>query len=231
MLPRLSSAPAQRVPSVLTDEEVAARVLRGETALFEVLMRRNNARLYRAIRGVVQDESGVEELMQQTYVLAWSKLAQFSGRSRFSTWLLRIGLNEAMQRLRQNRKWTLVETDDLDEEPAMRRASESGSNPEEQAGRAEAARLVEGVLDRLPEIYRVVFVLREVEGLSTAEAAEVLSISDDAVKQRLSRGRLLLRQGLVKKAGQCLPDLFPFEATRCDRVVAGAIERILQGPR
>jgi RNA polymerase sigma-70 factor (ECF subfamily) len=200
-----------------------ARVVAGETPLFELLMRRNNTRLYRAIRAVIRDEDAVEELMQQTYVLAFSRLAQFGGGARFSTWLLRIGINEALQRLRRARRWPEVEVEAVEKEQPMD-AEDTG--PETLLVRSELLRIVEGLVDELPTLYRTVFVLREVQQLSTAEVADLLELSPEAVKQRLSRARSALRSGLEQRTGEALSALYPVEAPRCDRVVAGALLQI-----
>jgi RNA polymerase sigma-70 factor (ECF subfamily) len=216
--------PAQPTPSPAVDpspdEALVERVVAGETPLFELLMRRNNARLYRAIRSILRDEDAVEELMQQTYVLAFSRLGQFGGGARFSTWLLRIGINEALQRLRRARRWPQVGVEALEEEPSME-AEDPG--PETLLARSELLRMVEGLVDQLPTLYRTVFVLREVQQLSTAEVADLLELSPEAVKQRLSRARSALRTALEQRTGEALSTLFPFEAPRCDRVVAGAL--------
>ena len=216
--------PAQPTPSPAVDpspdEALVERVVAGETPLFELLMRRNNARLYRAIRSILRDEDAVEELMQQTYVLAFSRLGQFGGGARFSTWLLRIGINEALQRLRRARRWPQVGVEALEEEPSME-AEDPG--PETLLARSELLRMVEGLVDELPTLYRTVFVLREVQQLSTAEVADLLELSPEAVKQRLSRARSALRTALEQRTGEALSTLFPFEAPRCDRVVAGAL--------
>jgi RNA polymerase sigma-70 factor, ECF subfamily len=203
-----------------TDEVLVGRVLGGENTLFELLMRRNNTRLYRAIRSVLRDEDAVEELMQQTYVLAFTRLAQFSHGARFSTWLLRIGINEALQRLRRARKWPEVEVSTIEEEQPMD-AEDSG--PEMLLARSELLRIVEALVDELPTLYRTVFVLREVQQLSTAEVADLLELTPEAVKQRLSRAKRTLRTALEQRTGEGLSALYPFEAPRCDRVVAGTL--------
>jgi len=210
--------------SNVADEALVARVLAGERQLFELLMRRNNARLYRAIRSVVHDEDAVEELMQQTYVVAFTKLGQFSGGARFSTWLLRIGLNEAFQKLRRTRRWPQAAPDAVEQEQSM--ADTDRPTPEQRLARAQLHHLLQQLVDALPEPQRVVFVLREIEQLSTAEVAEVLGLSADNVKQRLHRAKEALREGLEQRTGESLTELFPFEAPRCDRVVAGALARL-----
>jgi len=205
------------------DETLVERVVAGETALFELLMRRNNTRLYRAIRSVLRDEDAVEDLMQQTYVLAFSRLGQFGGGARFSTWLLRIGINEALQKLRRARRWPQVGVEALEEEPSME-AEDAG--PENLLARSELLRMVEGLVDELPTLYRTVFVLREVQQLSTAEVADLLELSPEAVKQRLSRAKSALRSGLEQRTGEALSALYPFEAPRCDKVVNGALTEL-----
>src|SRR5215469_7211262 len=202
------------------DEALVDRVLAGDVQSFELLMRRNNERLYRTIRSLVTDEDEVEELMQQTYLLAFTRLGQFGGGARFSTWLLRIGLNEALQRLRRDRRWPRVAPEVLEEEPSMT------ATPEQGLARAQLNHLLEQLVDDLPDSHRSVFVLREIEQLSTAEVADVLGITADNVKQRLSRAKAMLRNALEVRTGATLAELYPFEAPRCDRVVAGVLARL-----
>ena len=202
------------------DEALVARVLEGDVQSFELLMRRNNQRLYRTIRSLVSDEDEVEELMQQAYVLAFTRLGQFSQGARFSTWLLRIGLNEALQRLRRDRRWPRIAPEVLEEEPSM------NATPEQGLARAQLNHLLEQLVDELPDSHRSVLVLREIEQLSTSEVAEVLGLSADNVKQRLSRAKAMLRAALEARTGATLAELYPFEAPRCDRVVAGVLARL-----
>lgn len=196
---------AETAPENDSDEALVRRVLGGERAMFEVLVRRNNARLYRAIRSLVSDEAAVEEAMQETYVNAFLKLGQFNGGARFSTWLLRIGLNEGLQHLRRNRKWALIEGElarGLEGSADGSLTGSTGVNPERQAHARAAVQLLEAELLALPEIYRLTLVLREVEGLSAGDAAEAMGISVDALKQRLFRGRQLLRERMEFKSGE-----------------------------
>ena len=209
----------------LPDEALVEKVLGGDTHVFELLMRRNNARLYRAIRSIVQDEQEVEELMQQAYVLAYTRLGQFAHGALFSTWLLRIGVNEALQRFRRDRRWPRVATDALDEEPSMQ---DTDSTPEQRLARAQLNHLLEQLVDGLPESHRSVFMLREIQQLSTSEVAEVLGLSPDNVKQRLSRAKAHLRAALEQRTGESLAELYPFEAPRCDRVVGGVLARLAE---
>ena len=202
------------------DEVLVERVLAGDRHAFELLMRRNNTRLYRAIRSIVPDEDEVEELMQQAYVLAYTRLKQFAHGARFSTWLLRIGVNEALQRLRNERRWPRVAPDALEEAPMH------DVTPDVRLARAQLNHLLERLVDRLPETYRSVLVLREVQQLSTSEVAEVLELTPENVKQRLSRAKAMLRDALEQRTGESIAELYPFEAPRCDRVVANVLDRL-----
>jgi RNA polymerase sigma-70 factor (ECF subfamily) len=205
----------------LSDEEVVNRVVAGEVALFEILMRRYNQRVYRVVRSIVRDEADAEDVMQQAYVNAWQHLRQFEERSRFSTWLTRIAINEALARVRRRQMRAEVP------EEAMNDIESRLPDPERQAVTSELRQVMESEIGGLPETYRVVLMLREVEGLSTAEAAECLNVSEDVVKTRLHRARTMLRDNLYRRAGIGLENLFSFGSSRCDRVVEWVMARIL----
>ena len=211
-------------PDTMPDEQIVERVLGGDVALFEILMRRNNPRIYRAIRSMLRDEAEIEDAMQCTYVLAYEKLRSFRGGARFSTWLTQIALNEALSRLRRDRRHPSVSLSVV-EEPAMS-ADTPPPTPEAQAGRRELAGLLERAVDALPELYRVVFMLREVDGMDTSEVGHALSVSDDVVKTRLSRARAALRESLEQLMGSTAGEAFGFHATRCDRVVGKVMARV-----
>ena len=208
----------------LSDEQIVAQVVGGHTALFEVLMRRHNERIYRAARAIVRDDREAEDVMQQAYVNAYAHLRQFDHRAKFSTWLTRIAINEALARVRRQARY-----ESFDEE-----ATGAGEtimtrqqvDPEHQAIARELGALLEKAVDALPEGNREVFMLREIEGLSTAETAECLGVSEEVVKTRLSRARAALRADLFQRAGVAAANAFRFERPRCDRVVAAVMERI-----
>ncbi len=204
------------------DDEIVARVRAGDAALFEVLIRRHNARLYRAVRSVLRDEAEVEDVMQQAYLRAYAALGEFEGLSSFSTWLLRIGFNEALQRLRGRRRGSPVEL-----EEGTEGSMDGQPNPEERAASRQALGLLEEAIDRLPPIHRTVILLREVEGLTTEEAAAVLEVSAAVVKVRLHRARAALRAELTRELGRGAREAFPFPAERCDRIVRAVLGRIL----
>jgi RNA polymerase sigma-70 factor, ECF subfamily len=210
--------------TALTDEQVAARVLGGETALFEVLMRRHNERIYRAVRAVLRGDLDAEDVMQQAYLNAYVHLAQFDGRAAFATWLTRIAVNEAIARSRlQGRYLSLDESKDT-MDPL--KATHSSSNPERQAFARELGGLLEAAVDALPDGAREVFVMRQVQGLDTAETAASLGVSEDVVKTRLSRAKAALRRDLFERAGLAAGDAFTFHQSRCDRVVAAVFARL-----
>lgn len=208
----------------LSDEQIVAQVIGGQTALFEVLMRRHNERIYRAARAIVRDEREAEDIMQQAYVNAYAHLRQFDGRAAFATWLTRIAVNEALARARRLGRY----------EPFDEETSGSGdsimttqqADPERQAFAKELGSLLEAAVDALPDGARETFMLREIEGLNTAETAECLGVSEDVIKTRLSRARAMLRRDLFDRAGMEAPDAFRFERPRCDRVVAAVMDRI-----
>jgi RNA polymerase sigma-70 factor (ECF subfamily) len=207
-----------------SDAEVIQQVLDGNTALFELLMRRYNERVYRAARAIVRDELEAEDVMQQAYVNAFTHLRQFNGSAQFSTWLTRIVINESLARVRREGRYEAIDDELSHVEPLM--SSNPTENPERQAFTSELRELLECAIDTLPDGMRDVFVLRDVEGLSTAEAAECLGLTEDVVKTRLSRGRAALRRVMLERTGATTPEAFRFYRPRCDRVVAAVLARI-----
>jgi RNA polymerase sigma-70 factor, ECF subfamily len=198
--------------TTLSDEDVVSRVLDGQTALYEVLMRRYNERIYRAARSIVKDEDEAEDVMQQAYVNAYFHLRQFDGRARFSTWLTRIAIHEALARARKRARYDAIDFTEEENQAVDRHPSR---NPEHQAFAGELRSLLEASIDELPDGL-----------LNTAETAECLGVSEDVVKTRLSRGRAALRNVLGQRAGILAPDAFRFLQPRCDRVVAAVFARI-----
>ena len=206
----------------LSDVEVVRRVRDGETALFEILMRRYNQRLYRVVRAILKDDGEAEDVMQQAYVNAYVHLDQFAERASFSTWLTKIAVYEALARSRRRGAAELHTVLESGEDTM----TDSAPDPEHQAFATELRSLLELAVDSLPDHYRVVFTLRQIEGLSTAETAECLGISEDNVKTRLHRARALLRDDLFERTGAATSGAFQFHLSRCNRVVAGVLEKI-----
>ncbi len=210
----------------ISDEEVVRRVRAGETGLFEVVMRRYNQRLYRVARAILRDDAEAEDVTQQAYVNAYRHLDQFAGRAKFSTWLTKIAVHEALSRARGRGRFAEQEAVDDWEGDTLGALKSPGPDPERQAFAGELRTLLDSAIEALPEHYRSVFVMREVEGLSAAESAECLDITEETAKTRLHRARLLLRETLGERAGIESGAAFPFEAPRCDRVVAAVFERL-----
>jgi len=210
-----------------SDEELVRQVLAGQTALYELLMRRYNERLYRAARAITRNDGESEEVLQQTYVNAFANLHQFNGQARFATWLTRIAINESLATVRRRVKYEPIDDDAM----AGRDTSMPVIlDPERQAFTGELRDLLEWAIDGLADGYREVFVLRDVEGLSTAETAECLGVSDDVVKTRLSRARAALRQALYERTGATASEAFRFHRPRCDGIVAQVLARIRAFP-
>lgn len=207
--------------SAHSDEELVRKIVDGESALFEVVVRRHNQRIYRAVRGILHTEDEIEDVMQQAYLNAWEHLHQFAGNSRFSTWLTRIAVNEALARLRKRGRFI-----NDDDEVIMTLAADESADPEHTASAAEMRDVLQHEIDTLPRPFRSVLMLRDVEGMSTAEAAEALGISEDLVKTRLHRAHAKLRDNLYRRAGMSLEALFTFGNARCDRVTAAVMSEI-----
>jgi RNA polymerase sigma-70 factor, ECF subfamily len=211
---------------ILSDEEVVARVLAGETAMFEIVMRRHNQRLYRVARAILRNDAEAEDVMQDAYVRAYEHLDQFAGRAKFSTWLTRIAVHEALARQHRANRYQELEPMSEREGDPMDRLASLAPDPEQQAASTEIRMLLEEAVENLPDTYRVIFMLRDIEELSTTEAAEILEITEENVKVRLHRARALLRKSLYARAGMERKEAFAFHAVRCDRVVKNVFERL-----
>src|SRR6185369_15269216 len=197
------------------DAEIVRRVQAGDSALFEILMRRHNQRVYRVVRAVVKDEADVEDVMQQAYINAFTHLQQFEERSQFSTWLVRIALHEAFGRRRkvQRAETTAARSHaDVDDDRGelMETLASPAADPERQAYARELHRVLEAAVDTLPEAYRTVFMLRDIEGLSTSETGQGLGLGDEAVKTRLHRARAMIRRAVTLRIGAVAAGAFQF---------------------
>ncbi|PYS07064.1 MAG: RNA polymerase sigma factor [Acidobacteria bacterium] len=210
--------------AALTDDEVVRRVLDGDIGLFEIIMRRYNQRLFRVARSVVKDDSEAEDIIQEAYVRAYEHLSQFEGRAKFSTWLTKIAIYEAYARVRRFDYRNVDSVSNLEDQGMDLKSKEH--DPEQQTFDYEMRMLLERALDAIPDDYRSIFMLREIEGLSTAETAECLEISEENVKTRLHRARALLQREFYSAAGTTATTAFQFLGARCDRLVARVMDRI-----
>jgi RNA polymerase sigma-70 factor (ECF subfamily) len=221
----VSTALITNAASAISDEEVVERVRDGETALFEVIMRRYNQRIYRVVRSILGNDGEAEDVTQEAYVRSYTHLNQFDGRAKFSTWLTRIAVHEALARLHKRQRFVEIDATSESMEGGMSLESKLPS-PEQEVMTKTLKVILEAAIDRLPQTYRSIFMLREVEQMDTAETAECLDISEGAVKIRLHRARALLRKEIYTQTGAATASAFHFDGARCDRIVAAVFERI-----
>jgi RNA polymerase sigma-70 factor, ECF subfamily len=222
----VNQAMAQPGVTELTDEVIVDRVRAGETALYEILVRRHNQRLYRTIRAILRDDRDVEDVMQQVYADAYSHLDQFRGTAKFSTWLTRIAVNRAIRTGRGARSGPTAVPMAGDPALAIEQTPAPHIDPEHAMYGHELKLVLESLIDHLPEQFRVVFVMREVEGLSTAETSACLEVNEETVKTRLHRAKRLLKDQLDRRLGPASSSVYAFHLSRCDRVVAHVMARI-----
>lgn len=219
---RISDHRSYKIP----DQEVVKRVLGGEKELYEILLRRYNQLLYRVVRSYLSDEHEAEDLMQEIWLKAWQGLHRFREESTFSTWLVRIGINEALMSNRKKKNRARFPAHRHSTHELLANITESGNmNPEQKTIQRENRQLLEQAINRLPEKYRTVYMLREVEGMDTVETAACLQISESNTKVRLHRARTLLKDELYRLAGDV--EVFEFGNRRCDRIVDRILEQIL----
>jgi RNA polymerase sigma factor (sigma-70 family) len=201
----------------LTDEEIVSRVLNGEKHLYEMLMRKFNQQLYRISMSIINDDKEAEDIMQITYLNAYRQLASFKHQSSFGTWITRILINESL--LHKKRK--LKQEKILMENKYDDHYSET---PLTNLMNKELKEALEKAFATLPEKYRIVFMMREVQGMSTAETMEALDLGESNVKIRLNRAKEMLRSELNQY--QHTSQLFEFNLIRCDAVVNHVMKAI-----
>lgn len=206
-----------------TDDEIIRRVLAGDVASFELIMRRYNQRIFRIARSILGDDGDAEDVLQDAYVSAFKHLSRFEGRAKFSTWLTRIAMHAAIARRRRRR----VRYVDLHDPEALEMAPFSkDKDAQEELGNQELGSVLRQAIDELPEELRVVFTLRLVEGLDTEEAADCLGLTPSNIKVRLHRARTLLRDGVEERIGKEVRQLYQFNGERCDRIVRRVLNRL-----
>jgi RNA polymerase sigma factor (sigma-70 family) len=200
------------------EAEVIKRIIKGEKELYEILMRKYNQRLYRIARSMVKSEVDVEDILQETYLKAFQHLNQFQQKSQFSTWIIRILINQANATLNKNKRYDGFTSllGDVAIENNLQHSS--SSDPEFLMSNNELKKILEEAIDKLSESLRCVYVMREVEGLSVAETSECLNISEENVKTRLHRAKTILKDELYKKTKNDI-EIFRFGSDRCDRLV------------
>jgi len=196
--------PESNAAAVVTDEDLVARARTKDFAAFEELVDRYEDKIFRLAFRFVRNETEAKEIVQDTFLLVWRKLDTFKGDSQFGSWLYRVATNTALMRLRAQRRHPEISTEELpvdylDNYGQIPAAGENwAKRPDDELQSDELRRRIQNAVDELPEIYRTVFIIRDVEGLSTEETAEVLEISIPTVKTRLHRARLALRDAITR---------------------------------
>lgn len=220
----------------LSDVELARLVVQRDSEAVRVITRRNNQRLYRAAWSVLRDRAEAEDAVQDAYLKAFSAMASFAGASSLSTWLTRIVINQALERKRTAerrerllRDQSVIDIDDYRE--SFMAGSETPQSPEAETMRRQIAKLLERAIANLPETFRPVFVLREIEGLSVEETAEALQIPKETVKTRLLRSRRRLQRELDPELRDALRETFPFAGADCDALTERVVLKFLGLPQ
>lgn len=214
----------------LEEAELVLRARAGEREAFRTIMQRGNQRLFRIARGVTRDDAEAEDVVQESYVRAFTNLQAFRGEASIFTWLTRITLNEAKSRLRKRRRTVgLEEVEAVQNRGAhviMFPNADPAATPEADVARMQVRRLLESAIDELPSDFRMVFIMRDVEECSIAETAAALDIREETVKTRLHRARRLLRAVLIEQLAPTTSEAFLFLGARCERITESVLERL-----
>jgi RNA polymerase sigma-70 factor, ECF subfamily len=225
----------ERKMDEISDTELLRLAREADPAAFRSLVRRHDRYLYRIARSVLLNDEEAEDVVQETFVRAFTRLDDFRGDASLSTWLTRIAFNEALRRRRQRRR--IVRLDDLDSATSRSETQFDKStmtapdlDPERATAQHQIRSVLERAIDDLPDAFRTVFVMRDIEEASTEETASVLGIRPQTVKTRLHRARRRLRDALGEQIGSALKDAFPFERDRCDRLVERLINQVSLPP-
>jgi RNA polymerase sigma-70 factor (ECF subfamily) len=219
----------QTAPARADDSELVRRAMARDEAAVRAIMQANNRRLYRLARGILRNDSEAEDVVQETYVRAFTHLAEFRGDSGLSTWLSRIAMNEALGRLRRRRpgvELSSLPPGTLEAQIIQFPLLSATDDPERTMAQREIQHVVEGAIDELPEPFRMVFITRVVEGMNVEETADILGLKPETVKTRLHRARTMLRDNVEKKIGPVVMDAFPFAGCRCDRLTDAVLTRL-----
>jgi RNA polymerase sigma-70 factor (ECF subfamily) len=216
-------------PAAAGDAELVKRALARDEAAVRDIIKANNRRLYRLARGILRNDGEAEDVVQETYVRAFTRLNDFRGESSLSTWLSRIAMNEALGRLRRQRPSVEISSlpqGMLEAQIIQFPLASAADDPEKSMAQREIQHVVEGAIDELPEPFRLVFITRVVEGMTIEETAEILDLKPETVKTRLHRARAMLRDNVEKKIGPVVMEAFPFAGRRCDRLTEAVLKRL-----
>lgn len=215
----------KNINSIIPDNELIKRIIGGEKQLFEIIMRRYNPRLFRVGRSIIRDDDEVEDILQDTYIKIYENLDKFEGRADFATWAIRILMNTAFARKAKQRRFA-YDGNNIDENNNNFNLTgqKEMKTPEKNIINEELKKHLEEAVDKLPQIYRTVFMMREVENMSVKETSECLQISESNVKVRLNRAKEYLKMNISQVYNK--EEIFQFMGERCDRVVAKVMNRL-----
>lgn len=230
-MPDAQQQPYAAISGLTSEPELVSRAADGDQLAFEAIMRRHNRILFRTARSIIKNDDEAEDVLQEAYLRAWHALSHFRSESKLSTWLISIVVNEALGRLRRTSA-QIIPLDaamvSLDPEVRTSLTASASLQPEEHAIRTELRTLMEAHIDRLPDLYRTVFVLRAVQEMNVEEVALALKMPEATVRTRYFRARSLLRESLASAMDMTLSDAFSFDGERCDRIVAAVLARARQ---
>ena len=225
----MQSAIVPHAKLAAADLQLVRRALgRDETAV-RAIIKANNRRLYRLARGILRNDNEAEDVVQETYVRAFTHLAEFRGYASLSTWLSRIAMNEALGRLRRRRpgvELSSLPPGTLEAQIIQFPLLSATDDPERTMAQREIQHVVEAAIDELPEPFRMVFITRVVEGMNVEETADILGLKPETVKTRLHRARTMLRDNVERKIGPVVMEAFPFAGRRCDRLTEAVLKRL-----
>ena len=225
----MPSAIAPIAPAAAAELELVRRALGRDEAAVRAIIKANNRRLYRLARGILRNDNEAEDVVQETYVRAFTHLAEFRGDSTLSTWLSRIAMNEALGRLRRQRpgvELSSLPSGTLEAQIIQFPLLSATDDPERTMAQREITHVVEGAIDELPEPFRMVFITRVVEGMNVEETADILGLKPETVKTRLHRARTMLRENVERKIGPVVMEAFPFAGKRCERLTEAVLKRL-----
>lgn len=212
-----------------SDETLIARIRAGDKGAYEIILRRYNRRLFRVTRSILRDDDDAQDAMQEAYVRAFTNLGDYRTPGNFGAWLTRIAVNEALMKKRRDKRFSPRDAAQLhDEDDAVAEERAPGAGTEDLAANGELRHLIEAAVDRLPENFRTVFVLRAIEQLSIEETATCLDIPAATVKTRFHRARGLMQQALTHYIDAAGHSAFDFAGPRCDRMVAAVLTRLIR---
>lgn len=216
-----------------SDGDLVDAIRTGDATAFETIMRRHNRLLFRTARGIVDDDAEAQDVVQDAYLRAFTNIATFRGDSALATWLARIAINAALTAQRRRGRMVQIteehEPMDADESPTgvpLAAQIDAAATPENAAARTQMAHRLRHAIDRLPPLYRSVFMLRAIEEMSVDDTASVLSVRPDVVKTRYLRARAMLRADLHADVGADARHAYAFAGDRCDAVVAAVLDRL-----